>query len=52
MKSADGGSLAKNQDNEETFEHVIGYEEDIKSDFVLASCSIPVNYDYIRLKVD
>ncbi|HET6730387.1 MAG TPA: patatin-like phospholipase family protein [Nitrososphaeraceae archaeon] len=48
MKS-DGS--AKNQDNE-GFEHVIRYEGGIKSDFVLASCSTPVNYDYTRLNVE
>ncbi len=48
MKS-DGS--AKNQDNE-GFEQVIRYEDGIKSDFVLASCSIPVNYDYTRLNVE
>ncbi|MFZ0220223.1 MAG: hypothetical protein WAM42_00850 [Candidatus Nitrosopolaris sp.] len=34
------------------FEHVIRYEDGIKSDFVLASCSVPVNYDYTRLNVE
>lgn len=48
MKS--NGSV-KNQDNE-AFEYIIRYEEGIKSDFVLASCSIPVNYDYARLNVE
>ncbi|HKI09118.1 MAG TPA: patatin-like phospholipase family protein [Nitrososphaeraceae archaeon] len=48
MKS-DGS--AKNQDNE-GFEHVIRYEDGIKSDFVLASCSIPVNYGYTLLNVE
>jgi NTE family protein len=48
MKS-DGS--AKNPENE-GFEHVIRYEDGIKSDFVLASCSVPVNYDYTRLKVE
>ncbi len=42
---------AKNQDNE-AFEYVIRYEDGIKSDFVLASCSMPANYDYTRLKVE
>jgi NTE family protein len=42
---------AKNQDNE-AFEHVIRYEDGIKSDFVLASCSVPVYYDYTRLNVE
>lgn len=41
----------KSQDNE-GFEHVIRYEDGIKSDFVIASCSIPVNYDYTRLNVE
>ena len=36
----------------EAFEHVIRYEDGIKSDFVLASCSVPVNYDYTRLNVE
>ena len=48
MKS-DGS--AKSQDNE-GFEHIIRYEDGIKSDFVLASCSIPVNYDYTPLNVE
>jgi NTE family protein len=42
---------AKNQDNE-AFEYVIRYEDGIKSDFVLASSSVPVNYDYTRLNVE
>jgi NTE family protein len=42
---------AKNQDKE-AFEHIIRYEDGIKSDFVLASCSVPVNYDYTRLNVE
>ena len=41
---------AKNPGNE-AFEHVIRYEDGINSDFVLASCSVPVNYDYTRLNV-
>jgi len=36
----------------EGFEHVIRYEDGIKSDFVLASCSVPVNYDYTKLNVE
>src|SRR5215472_14989236 len=39
-------------ENKEGFEHVIRYEAGIKSDFVLASCSVPVNYDYTRLNVE
>ena len=44
-------SSVKNQDKE-AFEYVIRYEDGIKSDFVLASSSIPVNYDYTRLNVE
>ena len=39
-------------EDKEGFEHVIRYEDGIKSDFVLASCSVPVNYDYARLNVE
>ncbi len=49
MKLSD--DLAKNQDNE-GFEYVIRYKDGIKSDFVLASSSVPVNYDYTRLNVE
>src|SRR5438552_2351773 len=45
------GGSTKNPENE-VFEHVIRYEDGIKSDFVLASCSVPVNYDYTRLSVE
>ena len=38
--------------NNGEFEHVIRYEDGIKSDFVLASCSVPVNYDYTKLNVE
>jgi len=41
---------AKNPENE-GFEHIIQYDDGINSDFVLASCSVPVNYDYTRLNV-
>lgn len=34
------------------FEHIIKYEDGIKSDIVLAGCSFPVNYDYTRLNVE
>ena len=43
---------AKDQENTEQFEHVIRYDDGIIADFVLASCSVPVNYDYTRLKVE
>jgi predicted acylesterase/phospholipase RssA len=48
LKSTDS---AKDQENE-GFEHVIRYNDGITSDFVLASCSVPVNYDYTRLNVE
>ena len=31
---------------------MIKYDDGIKADFVLASCSVPVNYDYTRLNVE
>ena len=45
------GSLSKNSDIR-AFEHVIRYDDGIQSDFVLASCSVPVNYDYTKLNVE
>jgi NTE family protein len=46
------GHSEKDQENTEGFEHVIRYDDGIKADFVLASCSVPVNFDYTRLKVE
>jgi NTE family protein len=46
------GSFEKDHENTEGFEHVIRYDDGIKADFVLASCSVPVNYDYTRLNVE
>ena len=46
------GGSAKNPENNKEFEHVIRYEDGVKADFVLASCSVPVNYDYTRLNVE
>ena len=46
------GHSEKDQGNSEGFEHVIRYDDGIKADFVLASCSVPVNYDYTRLDVE
>jgi NTE family protein len=45
------GGSAKDPVNE-GYEHVIRYEDGIKPDFVLASCSVPVNYDYTKLVVE
>ena len=36
-------------ENMKGFEHVIRYDDGIKADFVLASCSVPVSFDYTRL---
>ncbi|HSA74761.1 MAG TPA: patatin-like phospholipase family protein, partial [Candidatus Nitrosocosmicus sp.] len=36
----------------EGFEHIIRYNDGITSDFVLASCSVPVNYDYTKINVE
>ena len=49
MKS-DGSAI--DSGNNEGFEHVIRYNDGITADFVLASCSVPVNYDYTRLDVE
>ncbi len=46
------GSSEKDHENIEGHEYVIRYDDGIKSDFVLASCSVPVNYDYTRLNVE
>ena len=46
------GRPEKDQENTEEYEHVIRYDDGITSDFVLASCSVPVNYDYTRLNVE
>ena len=46
---SDGSS--KNSESK-VFEHTIRYEDGITSDFVLASCSVPVNYDYTKLNVE
>lgn len=34
------------------FEHVLRYDEGITSDHVIASASIPVNFDYVRLEAE
>ena len=37
--------------NNKGFEHVIRYDDGIQADFIIASCSVPLNYDYARLNV-
>ena len=46
------GGSGKDPENTEGFEHVIRYDDGITADFVLASCSVPVNYDYTKLNVE
>jgi NTE family protein len=46
------GRSEKDQENTEGFEHIIRYDDGVTSDFVLASCSVPVNYDYTKLQVE
>ena len=46
------GGSARDSENNEGFEHIIRYNDGITADFVLASCSVPVNYDYTRLDVE
>ena len=42
----------KDLENIEGFEHVIKYDDGIKAEFVLASCSVPVSFDYTWLNVE
>lgn len=46
------GPSEKDSEDIEGFEHVIRYDDGIRADFVLASCSVPVNYDYTKLSVE
>jgi NTE family protein len=46
------GLSEKDSEDIEGFEHVIRYDDGIRADFVLASCSVPVNYDYTKLSVE
>jgi NTE family protein len=47
-----GPEFARGRNNHEGFEHVIRYDDGIGVDFVLASGSVPVNYDYTELEVE
>jgi NTE family protein len=46
------GRSGKDPEDTEEFEHIIRYDDGITADFVLASCSVPVNYDYTKLNVE
>ncbi|MGA8405431.1 MAG: hypothetical protein WB664_11490, partial [Nitrososphaeraceae archaeon] len=47
-----GPEFASGTDKHEDYEYVIRYDRGIEVDFVLASGSVPVNYDYTRLLVE
>ena len=47
-----GHEFARGRKDTEGFEHVIRYNNGIGVDFVLASGSVPVNYDYTKLEVE
>ena len=40
------GQIFKDNEKKEGYEHTILYDDGIKSDFVIASASVPINYDY------
>ena len=47
-----GPEFAKGPNDREGYEHVISHNDGIEVDFVLASGSVPVNYDYTKLRVE
>jgi len=47
-----GPEFAREHNDHEGYEYVIRYEDGIEVDFVLASGSVPVNYDYTKLVVE
>ena len=47
-----GPEFARGPNDREGFEHVISHIDGIEVDFVLASGSVPVNYDYTKLVVE
>lgn len=47
-----GPEFARRPDDREGYEHVISHNDGIEVDFVLASGSVPVNYDYTKLIVE
>ena len=47
-----GPEFARQSIDDEGYEYVIRYEDGIEVDFVLASGSVPVNYDYTKLVVE
>jgi NTE family protein len=47
-----GPEFARGDNKSEDYEYVIRYDKGIEVDFVLASGSVPVNYDYTRIPVE
>ena len=47
-----GPEFARGDNEHEGYEHLIRYDNGIPVDFVLASGSVPVNYDYTKLIVE
>jgi NTE family protein len=47
-----GPEFARGPNDREGYEHVISHIDGIEVDFVLASGSVPVNYDYTKLGVE
>lgn len=47
-----GPEFARGPNDREGYEHVISHFDGIEVDFVLASGSVPVNYDYTKLRVE
>ena len=47
-----GPEFARGPNDHEGYEHVINHNDGIEVDFVLASGSVPVNYDYTKLGVE
>ncbi|HEY9491839.1 MAG TPA: patatin-like phospholipase family protein [Nitrososphaeraceae archaeon] len=47
-----GPEFAREHNDHEGYEYVIRYEDGIEVDFVLASGSVPVNYDYTKIVVE
>ena len=47
-----GPEFARGPNDREGYEHVISHNDGIEVDFVLASGSVPVNYDYTELGVE
>ena len=47
-----GPEFARGPNDHEGYEYVISHNDGIEVDFVLASGSVPVNYEYTKLQVE